>query len=134
MNTAYTLITRIVKAFEEARNPDDKTIDPLRFFASPVMSNWMPEAKKFLQENKIPQYAGVEEFEYDLGLSEPITCLMEYEEAETGARERGTGLQLEPDYPANATLIGAYLNGVDILEILPKETVDNIEIAYLEGF
>ena len=134
MNTAYTLIARMVKAFEEARHPEDKTIDPLRFFASPAVSNWMHEAKKYLTDHKMPSYAGVEEFEYDLGLSEPITCLMEYEEAETGARERGTGLQLEPDYPANATLIGAYLNGVDIIDILSKETVDNIEIAYLEGF
>lgn len=134
MNTAYTLIARMVKAFDEARHPEDKTIDPLRFFASPAVSNWMPEAKKFLEDNKIPRYAGVEEFEYDIGLSEPIICLMEYEEAETGARERGTGLQLEPDYPANATLIGAYLNGVDIIDILFKETIDNIEIAYLEGF
>lgn len=133
MSNPRTLINRMVKAFEGARI-EDKTIDPLKFFTSPEVSNWLPDAKKYLEETKIPQYSGVEEFEYDIGLSEPIICLMEYTEAESGARERGTGLQLEPDYPADATLIGAYLNGVDILDILFKETIDNIEIAYLEGF
>jgi hypothetical protein len=92
------------------------------------------DTKKYLEENKIPRYAGVEQFEYDLGLTQPVICLMEYEEGETGSRERGTGLQLEPDYPASATLIGAYLNGVDILDILFKETIDSIETAYLETY
>ena len=134
MSTAYTLIKKMVKALEGARHPEDKTIDPLRFFASPEVSNWMPQAKQYLEDFNIPHYSGVEEFEYDIGLSEPITCLMEYTEAETGSRERGSGMQLEPDYPADATLIGAYLNGIDIIDILDKQTVDNIEIAYLEGF
>ena len=134
MSTAYTLIKKMVKALEGARHPEDKTIDPLRFFASPEVSNWMPQAKQYLEDFNIPHYSGVEEFEYDLGLTEPLVCLMEYEEEETGARERGTGLQLEPDYPANATLIGAYLCGVDIIDYLDKKTIENIEIAYLEGF
>ena len=135
MNDAHNLITRIVKAFDQARGEDgDTTINPLAFFANPALSNWLPEAKKYLEENKIPRYAGVEQFEYDLGLTQPVICLMEYEEGETGSRERGTGLQLEPDYPASATLIGAYLNGVDILDILFKETIDSIETAYLETY
>ena len=34
------------------------------------------------------------------GVSAPIECVLEYEPAERGERERGTGLQLEPDYDA----------------------------------
>lgn len=66
-------------------------------------------------------------------LSEPVTCHMEYEPAERGSREYGSGLQLEPDYPASMTLVAAYLRGVDITEILSDDMKEEIEVEALEG-
>lgn len=63
----------------------------------------------------------------DLGVN--LECWFEYEPEERGSREVGTGLQLEPDYPATWTLVHAYLPGsdVDIACVLRDEVVTEIE-------
>jgi hypothetical protein len=63
----------------------------------------------------------------DLGVE--LTCWFEYEAAERGSREAGTGLQLEPDYPATWTLCHVYLPGsdVDIAPVLLLSLVQEIE-------
>jgi len=61
-----------------------------------------------------------------------LECELEYNEAERGSRERGTGLQLEPDHPEFCTLETAKLNGVDIAELLSLEVIGFIETMALE--
>jgi len=61
-----------------------------------------------------------------------LECELEYEPAERGSRERGTGLQLEPDHPEFCTLETAKLNGVDIAEMLSPEVVDFIEMMAID--
>lgn len=73
---------------------------------------------------------GTERFEYTLGEVE-LACDLEFEAAERGSRERGTGLQLEPDHPARATLIQAYVRDVPIYELLSEEQHAEIETAFL---
>ncbi len=78
-------------------------------------------------------YAGLECFDYSpKGTELKLTCWLDYTEAERGSRERGTGLQIEPDYPADATLCLAEINGQDIAECLNQATIDEIESAFLE--
>ena len=50
-----------------------------------------------------------------------LVCHLEYEEAEKGLGE-------SPDLAASATLISAYANGMDIAEVLDKDTIKLIEI------
>lgn len=68
------------------------------------------------------------EYECDL-LGVTLTCWFEYEAAERGSREFGTGLQLEPDYPATWTLMHVYLPGstVDIAPVLMDGMAEEIE-------
>jgi len=61
-----------------------------------------------------------------------LDCELDYEPAELGSRERGTGLQLEPDSPERAYLVTAEINGVDILEWLSEEVIGLIEAKALE--
>ena len=63
----------------------------------------------------------------DLGV--PLQCWFEYTPAERGAREFGTGLQLEPDYPATWTLSHVYLPGsdVDIAPVLADVVITGLE-------
>lgn len=63
-----------------------------------------------------------------------LVCHLEYEAAEVGGRENG--LQMEPDYPAQATLIAAYVRDVDIYDLLDSKHVSQIEadaLCSLEG-
>jgi len=60
-----------------------------------------------------------------------LECELEYDEAERGSRERGTGLQLEPDHTEYCVLETARLDGVDIAEMLSTEVVDFIETMAL---
>ena len=68
------------------------------------------------------------EYECDL-LGVMLTRWFEYEAAERGSREFGTGLQLEPDYPATWTLMHVYLPGseVDIAPVLADGMAEEIE-------
>lgn len=63
----------------------------------------------------------------DLGVD--LECWFEYEPAERGARERGTGLQLEPDYPETWTLCHVYLPGsdIDIAPVMSDKLIALIE-------
>ena len=61
-----------------------------------------------------------------------LECELEYETAERGSRERGTGLQLEPDFHASAILITAKLNGIDIFDLLHDDLVKMIEAKAIE--
>lgn len=66
-------------------------------------------------------------FEWDAGLSEDVVCHLEFHEEEIGARENGTGLQLEPDSPLHITLHAAYVRGLDISALLADNLVKAIE-------
>ena len=81
-------------------------------------------------EDKTPVHPDLYELEYecdDLGVT--LTCFFEYEPAERGSREAGTGLQLEPDYPETLTLMHVYLPGsnVDIAPVMLLSLIDEIE-------
>ena len=69
----------------------------------------------------------------DLGLD--LECWFAYEPEERGARERGTGLQLEPDYPETWTLCHVYLPGsdVDIAPVMSDKLIARIEEAIAQG-
>jgi len=56
-----------------------------------------------------------------------LDCELDYEPSERGSRERGTGLQLEPDYPERTNLEIAKLNGVEITELLSQRIIELIE-------
>lgn len=63
-----------------------------------------------------------------------LVCHLEYEAAEVGGRENG--LQMEPDYPAQATLVAAYIRDINIYDLLDSEQIAQIEadaIRSLEG-
>lgn len=66
-------------------------------------------------------------------LTEPLVCWIDYTAEERGSRERGTGLQMEPDYPESAQLVAAYIRDVDVISLLSDRTVALIEQKYLEG-
>ena len=72
------------------------------------------------------------QFEHCLGLAEPLVCWIHYSAAERGPRERGTGLQMEPDYPESAELVAAYVRDVDVISLLSDRTVALIEQKFLE--
>ena len=64
----------------------------------------------------------------ELGLT--LTCYFAYEAASRGAREYGTGLQLEPDYPATYTLAHAYTpDGLDLAPVMRISLIEAIEEA-----
>lgn len=69
-------------------------------------------------------YAGLEEFEYDIG-DVRVTCWLDYEKEEKQTRD-------EPGYPANATVHYVLHCGEDIAKILSDEQKEAIEIAFLE--
>lgn len=69
-------------------------------------------------------YAGLEEFQYDLG-DIRLVCWVEYEKGEKATWEH-------PGSPDNAILWYAEHKGEDIAEILSDEQRDAIEIAFLE--
>ena len=60
-----------------------------------------------------------------------LDCRIDYEAAERGSRESGTGLQLEPDYPATVYLVTAFVGDVDIYELLSDTQRAEIETAFL---
>jgi len=62
-----------------------------------------------------------------------LDCELDYEPAERGSREPGTGLQLEPDEPANAFLVTAKIGGIDISELLSNEIIGLIEAKALKS-
>jgi hypothetical protein len=76
---------------------------------------------------------GYHTYEWDGGLTVPVVCELEYEEAERGSREQGSGLQMEPDYPESMTLVSAEVNGVDIYPLLDEKQKEEIEIKALKG-
>ena len=75
---------------------------------------------------KHPEFACLE-YEDDL-LGITLTCYFDHEPASRGAREYGTGLQLEPDYPATYTLAHAYTpQGLDISPVMRLDMIEMIE-------
>lgn len=69
-------------------------------------------------------YAGLEEFNYNLG-DIALVCWVEYEAEEKQTRD-------EPGCPPSVTLHIAEHLGEDIYKILSPEQIDAIEIAFLE--
>lgn len=69
----------------------------------------------------------------DLGVD--LECWFEYEPAERGAREYGSGIQLEPDYPETWTLCHVYLPGsdIDIAPVMSDKLIALIEEEVASG-
>jgi len=61
-----------------------------------------------------------------------LDCELEYEPAERGSREFGTGLQMEPDELECAILITAMIGGIDIAELLSDDIIGLIEAKALK--
>lgn len=74
---------------------------------------------------------GIETFEYYLG-DVDVVCHIDYSPPERGSRERGTGLQMEPDYDERADVLAVYVRDVDIITMLSDDQVGDIETAFLE--
>ena len=92
-----------------------------------------PSLRHFAGQRPItpPCPRGLEQFDYELN-GVDLVCHIEYTAPERGSRERGTGLQMEPDYPACANLWAAYADGVEVTKILSDDFVMVIENAFLE--
>ncbi len=62
-------------------------------------------------------------------LNVALDCWYEVIPAERGAREYGTGLQLDPDYPMTVSLVHAYLpaSNVDITPVMSQSVIDYLE-------
>lgn len=88
------------------------------------------------EPSKIPAHDDLTELEWECDeLGVTLTCFFEYEPEERGAREYGTGLQLEPDYPATHTLMHAYTpEGLDIAPVMRFELISEIEEYMAEEF
>ena len=69
-------------------------------------------------------------FNYDFA-GGTLNCELEYEPAEKGSWEGG--LQVEPNYPACMTLYNAYINAIDVVDLLSGQTILDIETAALKG-
>lgn len=69
-------------------------------------------------------------------LNVQLDCWFDYEPACRGAREYGSGLQLEPDYPATLALVHAYLPGsnVDIASVMASSVIEGLETAALDRY
>ena len=63
----------------------------------------------------------------ELGLQ--LKCFFDYEPAEVGSVELGTGLKLEPDYPEVWTLMSVFLpsSTVDLSGVLHPDVIFRIE-------
>lgn len=61
-----------------------------------------------------------------------LECEVEYTPAETGSREFGTGLQIEPDYPEDVALLSVKAGDIDILDVLADHVSEDIVAYYLE--
>lgn len=77
-------------------------------------------------------YSGLTSFTYSpKGTDAQFECWLEYTPADRGSRG-DYGLQMEPDYPADATLCRVEVAGEDVYELLSQATIDEIETAFLE--
>ncbi len=56
-----------------------------------------------------------------------LLCYYEFSPEQRGAREPTTGVQLEPDEPASATMMHVYVRDVDILPLLHWKMIDDLE-------
>lgn len=81
------------------------------------------------EQDKIPDHNDLERVEYECDeLGVTLVCYFEYEPEQRGSREFGTGLQLEPDYPATFTLAHVYTpEGLDISAVMKLDLIDEIE-------
>jgi hypothetical protein len=78
---------------------------------------------------------GLREFTYELeGFEGELVCHIEVEPAIEGAREIGTGLQLEPDYDTNIIVFAVYHRGVEFTATLSEEQLDEIANAFAEDW
>lgn len=74
-----------------------------------------------------PSLEGSTPFTWDGPIKAPLQCSLQVEPAEQGARE--DGVQLEPDHPAEVTLLAASVRGINISEMLDGCTLTKIETA-----
>ena len=88
------------------------------------------------EQSKVPDHDDLERLEWECDeLGVTLVCYFEYEPEERGSREFGTGLQLEPDYPATFTLMHVYTpEGLDISPVMKTTLIDEIEEYAQEEF
>ena len=55
----------------------------------------------------------------------------EYHDAERGSRERGSGIQLEPDYPESVEILKIIYKKQDIMELFNDKQLDAIQAQIL---
>lgn len=80
-----------------------------------------------------PEYVCMQYEVDELGVF--LTCYFDYEPESRGAREWGTGLQLEPDYPATYTLAHAYTpDGLDLSPVMRLDMIEAIEEHARDNF
>jgi len=84
----------------------------------------------------VPHHPELISMEYEVDeLGITLTCYLAYEPPERGSREFGTGLQLEPDYPATYTLAHAYTpDGLDLAPVMRISLIETIEEAAYVAF
>lgn len=97
-----------------------------------VLNSQTPLKTEVNTTYKMPECPkGLYEFEYDLeGYEDTLMCHIEVEEAVVGAREYGTGLQLEPDYDARINVFSVFDKGIEITDNLTEAQLEEIGIAY----
>lgn len=71
------------------------------------------------------------EFDFDAGLTDTLLCWLEHEKAEEGATGY-YGEPLEPSYPDMMTLVAVWVRGVDVINLLTQEKIEEIENLALE--
>ena len=88
------------------------------------------------EQDKIPAHDDLERVEYECDeLGVTLVCYFEYEPEQIGSTEFGTGLKMEPDYPATFTLMHVYTpEGLNIAPVISVGLVDEIEEYAQEEF
>lgn len=81
------------------------------------------------EQDKVPGHPDLERLDWECDeLGVTLACFFEYEPESVGSREVGTGLQLEPDYPATYTLMHVYTpEGLDISAVMDRRLLSEIE-------
>ena len=73
--------------------------------------------------------SGSIEYEWEVNPLLKINCKLDYVEAEKGGREHG--VQIEPDYPSNMTLLSAWIGTTNIMPLLSDDQIVEIEVMAL---
>ena len=68
---------------------------------------------------------------YSLNTDAVFECFFDYSPAERGSRE--DGVQMEPDYPESVEVCSVLCNGVEIMDYLSEDTLEDITDKIMES-